>query len=52
MNKLKRIKQLENHLRSNGDADFEEEYIKLHKELGIQLPNDFQITSTMDCESK
>jgi len=40
---IKRIRQLEKHLRSNGDADFQDEYVFLHVKLHRPFPKDFII---------
>jgi len=45
---LKKIKELEYHLRSNGDSDLEDEYISLHNKLNIRLPKDFEKSTTTD----
>ena len=38
---IKRIRELENSLRSNNNPDFLEEYIYLHQKTGRKLPKDF-----------
>jgi hypothetical protein len=40
---IKRIRKLEKALRSNGDADFQDEYLFLHAKLHRPLPKDFII---------
>lgn len=45
---IHRIRELEKSLRSNGNADMQDEYIFLHAKLHRSLPKDFVIEDEYD----
>lgn len=49
---IKRIRVLEKALRSNGDADFQDEYLFLHAKLHRPFPKDFIIEDAYDNSKK